>query len=91
MRMFAASVPEKVITEFTGHKNTKALHQYEYTSVNQTKTARLAISGNASHDRKPLAVVENTKVDTEGKKPDLGTLQQGLPTTSGNCTINIKL
>ena len=108
-RMFAAGVPEKVIAEFTGHKSPKALHQYERTSIDQVQAAGLAIARNDPKDRKPLVTSVNTKedkenrkpeVDTEDRKPDLGTLeqslvdgkpdlgaiQQSLPTFSGNLT-----
>ena len=39
-RMFASGLPEKVIIEFTGHRSSKALRQYERTSTAQEQAAR---------------------------------------------------
>ena len=36
-RMYNAGVPEKLIAETSGHKSTKALHQYKHTSQEQQK------------------------------------------------------
>jgi len=42
--MFAAGVPEMIVAQFTGHKTTKALRQYERTTVPQLRAAALAIT-----------------------------------------------
>ena len=92
-RMFSGSVPEKFIAEFTGHKSSKVLQQYEHTSTAQVQAAGLPIAKEmpfehdakvgAMDDIKPnIVAVESSAV--EDVKPDLTAIQKLMPTFAGN-------
>jgi hypothetical protein len=97
--MFSAGVPEKIIAEFTGHKSSKALQQYEHTSTAQVQAAGLAIAKETpfGHDAKAgamddIAAMESSAV--EDVKPDFAAIQKLMPAFAGNlsnCTININV
>ena len=85
-QMFSAGVSKKIIAEFTGHKSSKALQQYERTSTAQVQAAGLAIS-----EETPFGSGTSKDVKIEDVKPDLASIQKAMPTFAGdlsNCTIN---
>ena len=95
-RMYKSGVPEKVISEKSGHRSLKALRVYEHTSVHQQKLARASIVGEC--------VDEASKIDlgytSPEIKPDISTnaattdnkpgTSQKMPCFTGlqNCTFN---
>ena len=105
-QIFNCGVPEKIIAENSGHKSTKALCCYEYTSSEQQKAVSKVISnlgdvfrssatecfgGNESHKATP----EPSPEFSAGTKPVLAPQPNPFAYTfSGsfsNCTINVSL
>ena len=62
--MFVSGVPEKIVSEVTGHKSVKALRLYERTTSEQEREAGLAISRLNSFQCSPLVPeMEKENVD----------------------------
>ena len=71
-RMFNSGIPEKVITETSGHRSTKALRLYEHTSeqqkqdvtkiINSTDTTIQAVEGVGNHDLDKKSLDNNPDV-----------------------------
>ena len=83
-RMFASGVPEKVVSEVTGHKSLTALRTYERTSEQQQRAAGRAISS-----LKRELQMEKEELQVENVPPAENKPQ--LPQISGtlsNCTFN---
>lgn len=83
-----AGIPEKVIAEVTGHKSTKALRQYEKTSIEQEQAAGMAIQGCES---KP-SVTTLTVLHENGSFNERQAIEEkagaiALPTVSGTLSI----
>ena len=65
-RMFASGVPEKIVTEMTGHKSVKALRQYERTTEEQFQAVGHSISRMQTFDsQSTIETVSTSQVKEE--------------------------
>ena len=91
-RMFNSGINEKVIAEFSGHKNSHALRQYERTSVEQEKDAGLAIALKGRMENDSTKEKENDEPVDEKPKIDkvvTGVVERLMSAgTMNNCVFN---
>ena len=91
-RMYLKNVPEKLISEKTGHRSLTALRVYERTSCVQEQAVTKAVSNNEEIFFDSLSVPGHSK-DKEIDKADTKTqmAKSKLPTFTGqlkNCVFN---
>ena len=99
-RMFVSGVPEKIVSEVTGHKSVKALRQYERTTEEQYQAVGHSIAHmQAFESSTSVQSVTKTEKQAQGEMEDnkekaaamVGELQKSLPSISrnlSNCTFH---
>ena len=90
-RLFAASVPEKLIAERTGHRSTEAIRMYERTSVDQQQLVSSIIASSVPKEfsvTRHSAEVQGQVIEKYAKGEDSGKVTFD---NCQNCTIDVNL